>query len=164
MVKRKAADDFYPRPPCGGRHRGLVLSIPGSRYFYPRPPCGGRPPHKWLFPNISRFLSTSPLRGTTVYGRFDLLPHAFLSTSPLRGTTPSRFPVPLPFCISIHVPLAGDDGGVPFQRHVDLHFYPRPPCGGRLHPQHAVGEIEIISIHVPLAGDDPLRLPLVQRF
>ena len=34
--------NFYPRPPRGGRRRGLIpwAAIP---YFYPRPPRGGRP-------------------------------------------------------------------------------------------------------------------------
>ena len=56
--------DFNPRPPCGGRHRGLVnasdfrtfqstppvrgatrrsgLEMSKRKHFNPRPPCGGR--------------------------------------------------------------------------------------------------------------------------
>ena len=35
-------DNFYPRPPRGGR-RPYRSFLPGCRYFYPRPPRGGRP-------------------------------------------------------------------------------------------------------------------------
>ena len=100
----------------------------------------------------------------------------FLSTSPLRGTTVRRFVLAAVHVISIHVPLAGDDRRCPSrgpayrkflstsplrgttghfqrfrQRSIFLstsplrgttqsrrlrprrapHFYPRPPCGGR---------------------------------
>ena len=34
-------DDFYPRPPCGGR-QGSEHYGKNHRHFYPRPPCGGR--------------------------------------------------------------------------------------------------------------------------
>ncbi len=37
-----AADDFYPRPPRGGRHQHPQNGFM-QRYFYPRPPRGGRP-------------------------------------------------------------------------------------------------------------------------
>ena len=101
------------------------------------------------------FLSTSPLRGTTVLSvaRAWAAPQ-FLSTSPLRGTTISLAEYAALHGISIHVPLAGDDSIEPdaivalkISIHVPLagddlhsvlvpvelrHFYPRPPCGGRL--------------------------------
>ena len=35
-------NDFYPRPPRGGRHPGGVGLLRGQN-FYPRPPRGGRP-------------------------------------------------------------------------------------------------------------------------
>ena len=37
----KTRFNFYPRPPCGGRHSAPVCVGPTSD-FYPRPPCGGR--------------------------------------------------------------------------------------------------------------------------
>ena len=33
---------FYPRSPCGERHKTAELII-NVRYFYPRSPCGERP-------------------------------------------------------------------------------------------------------------------------
>ena len=38
---RTHGNDFYPRPPCGGR-RIKWAALSAKRYFYPRPPCGGR--------------------------------------------------------------------------------------------------------------------------
>ena len=40
------------------------------------------------------------------------------------------------FKISIHVPRAGDDNPNKYTEIRDLHFNPRPPCGGR---QYIVG-------------------------
>ena len=80
----------------------------------------------WIFTNV-------PLAGddlTIERGGSAVL--LFLSTSPLRGTTVRRStPRPI-YGISIHVPLAGDDG-TPTQTAI---------LWGK------------ISIHVPLAGDD----------
>ena len=81
--------------------------------------------------------------------------------------------------ISIHVPLAGDDGpcvgvsqsggyfyprppcggrhSLPRPRHRVRHFYPRPPCGGRRGGIKTAAGRDRISIHVPLAGDDSSR-------
>ena len=105
-------DNFYPRPPRGGRpeifhchagHRQSFLSTSpawgttcGSkdcrrlnRHFYPRPPRGGR-----------HFVQ--------------LTPHAIKTT------------------ISIHVPRVGDDSIVSiYFAFAALYFYPRPPRGGR---------------------------------
>ena len=116
-----------------------MVNLCARTYFYPRPPCGGRPifPKDGLYHSL--FLSTSPLRGTTTGSlRRIRKSFKFLSTSPLRGTT----------------------GGVPFQRHVDLHFYPRPPCGGRPNFGCGIHAERLISIHVPLAGDDSLSLSI----
>ena len=85
--------DFYPRPPCGGRLVGAVTSAV-----------------------VNRFLSTSPLRGTTI-------PHTLA-----KGDV----------WISIHVPLAGDDGCLTVEMWPRFYFYPRPPCGGRRGADRAV--------------------------
>ena len=146
--------------------------------FYPRPPCGGRRMAAINWPSIDQFLSTSPLRGTTpTTWRTRAPPRLFLSTSPLRGTTGHVQHGVGVAGISIHVPLAGDDIP-PLRRCIPCrsHFYPRPPCGGRLgtvrgpcqpgdfYPRPPCGGrrslpgsragCSDISIHVPLAGDD----------
>ena len=38
-----APQNFYPRPPRGGRPTLIRFWTTRSRYFYPRPPRGGRP-------------------------------------------------------------------------------------------------------------------------
>ena len=83
--------------------------------------------------DIGKFLSTSPLRGTTRAAGPG--PAAlFISIHvPLAGDDGwIRYSDSRRFCISIHVPLAGDDQGRPARRPAFWDFYPRPPCGGRL--------------------------------
>ena len=39
---------FYPRSPCGERHRRPIFFGQAEKYFYPRSPCGERPKiHQW---------------------------------------------------------------------------------------------------------------------
>ena len=125
-----------------------------------------------------RFLSTSPAWGTTEAARRAILEGGFLSTSPAWGTTLDRLECFPHFGISIHVPRVGDDvlpGRGASQRF--LHFYPRPPRGGRpsgfaapqypavdFYPRPPRGGRQMpvvmhrrnrgISIHVPRVGDD----------
>ena len=145
---------FYPRPPCGGRRDGLPDSA-DDQYFYPRPPCGGRHKDFHLPPDEAKFLSTSPLRGTTLAGFKPFTVNAisihvplagddavdsaactaasvFLSTSPLRGTTRGRTGRKTKF-----------DG-----------FLSTSPLRGTTPYRFRVGIPGLISIHVPLAGDD----------
>ena len=84
---RAAERNFYPRPPCGGRPGPQGVSDQGGGHFYPRPPCGGRQRLEMTGRRKEKFLSTSPLRGTTVRLLALVLSRLFLSTSPLRGTT-----------------------------------------------------------------------------
>ena len=47
MTRHKAIlyDNFYPRPPRGGRLFNAFITPLILAYFYPRPPRGGRPGH-----------------------------------------------------------------------------------------------------------------------
>ena len=103
-------------------------------YFYPRTPCGVRPMMFRKASQLSLFLSTYPVRGTTIR-RFtvDSSHRVFLSTYPVRGTTASQTQLDGLQRISIHVPRAGYDDG-----------------------QHQHGQQQNISIHVPRAGYDQL--------
>ena len=96
-------------PLAGDDRRGEKI-LHSQNNFYPRPPCGGRPIKQPSANDAALFLSTSPLRGTTcaLYRSFSTWP-TFLSTSPLRGTTSARNLAQRGRFISIHVPLAGDD-------------------------------------------------------
>ena len=193
---------FNPRPPCGGRPEilaqeiarfkisihvprveddahfpaGLILffiSIHVPRveddarclscatrggYFNPRPPCGGRQCTIQALVTILRFQSTSPVWRTTWETSF---------ASDLRR-------------ISIHVPRVEDDREVCYEKTLEIHFNPRPPCGGRpalfddlvrergfqstspvwrTTPAKQNHKREInISIHVPRVEDDRMKI------
>ena len=71
-----AGDD--PHGQEGGNERDISIHVPLAgddhcqqkflkkcKNFYPRPPCGGRPSRSTQPPGRAKFLSTSPLRGTT---------------------------------------------------------------------------------------------------
>ena len=125
--------NFYPRTPCGVRHRVALRVLPKT--------------------NISIHV---PRAGYDCEaGRRDSGVAAFLSTYPVRGTTPEQHPGHHRQPISIHVPRAGYDlicCGWPSG--VMINFYPRTPCGVRpgAVQHHAVHNA--ISIHVPRAGYD----------
>ena len=56
---------FTNVPLAGEDAPAPALCRPPS-HFYPRPPCGGRPMSSWPVQTSTLFLSTSPLRGTTL--------------------------------------------------------------------------------------------------
>ena len=132
----------------------------GSRFyyhFYPRPPCGGRHyAYRW-FNDFTEFLSTSPLRGTTSESSHQAFMLFISIHVPLAGDDGPHAGGGGGNIISIHVPLAGDDNIRNIDRDIPDNFYPRPPCGGRRGPHAGGGGGNIISIHVPLAGDDRQR-------
>ena len=77
----------------------------------------------------------------------------FLSTFPLRGTSIDGIPADGDEKISIHVPLAGNVGTWTRHPYPRWHFYPRSPCGERLVRLGSPPGLGYISIHVPLAGN-----------
>ena len=58
-------DDFYPRPPRGGRPDGLVVDDGPVADFYPRPPRGGRPRLSTGRVTVPPFLPTPSARRAT---------------------------------------------------------------------------------------------------
>ena len=100
--------DFYPRPPRGGRRvSGLVGASP--TYFYPRPPRGGR--------QLAR--------------RLQGVQQGFLSTPSARRATGDVDRVEATIDISIHA-LREEGDDLPCSRYLEIQdFYPRPPRGGR---------------------------------
>ena len=102
-------EDFYPRPPRGGRRGDLCLTIRGPDDFYPRPPRGGRHGKEDLVAVIVQFLSTPSARRATS------LPH---STG-------------CGYTISIHALREEGDGLLIAPTRCLCNFYPRPPRGGR---------------------------------
>ena len=100
--------DFYPRPPRGGR-RAQGSGRAAERNFYPRPPRGGRPSSGAL-PGPALKISIHALReegdGSAGVGRSIEL-------------------------ISIHALREEGDTMFSSMRFLCIHFYPRPPRGGR---------------------------------
>ena len=149
---RDCPQNFYPRPPRGGRHAllGVVfiklvfLSTPSAR----RATAVG---HVVL--DYVRFLSTPSARRATPAGVLARWSIRFLSTpSARRATDQCRKVVrimqisihalreegdvgglglPLRFCISIHALREEGDASLPPLCLPSVYFYPRPPRGGR---------------------------------
>ena len=151
--------NFYPRPPCGGRHQQRTAQAVLQSISIHVPLAGDDGGCMIMEKYDYLFLSTSPLRGTTRRGCRVRSCYSFLSTSPLRGTTAGLTQGGQYLVISIHVPLAGDDaqmrlhgaGGARISIHVPL-------AGDDVQDADLAKRSVSISIHVPLAGDDPLIL------
>ena len=103
--------------------------------FYPRSPCGERLVTKMTNFRAPIFLSTLSLRRAT------------LSCAPPFGWRN----------ISIHALLAESDITDNSNRHSELNFYPRSPCGERLAAGTVCGIMQGISIHALLAESDRLK-------
>ena len=118
--------DFYPRPPRGGRPWAILSRLPQPLYFYPRPPRGGRHIGGRLACD-EETISIHALRGEgdEVLSPVNGLPVRFLST-PSAGRATTRLAM---FFV------------------VKMHFYPRPPRGGRPSDLYDAGVGVLISIH-----------------
>ena len=140
--------------------------------FYPRPPRGGRPPPPFAFPiPEDRFLSTPSARRATDEDGKALYKQLFLSTPSARRATleccrtrpRQRYFYPRPprggrrgrcsqVCwrhhISIHALREEGDGILPMLHSALLDFYPRPPRGGRQQKQRE--NTLLLSHYTPL--------------
>ena len=146
-------NDFYPRPPRGGRLRGRVvlrlhssISIHALREegdcrrgrcrqpnqnFYPRPPRGGRPSIASRPSGAGYFYPRPPRGGRQKSTANSCQIALFLSTPSARRATPAQKAADRPREISIHALREEGDNigsGRPSGR---TYFYPRPPRGGR---------------------------------
>ena len=125
--------NFYPRSPCGERPEPTLNQIHTTAYFYPRSPCGER-----------RRKSDTEERSQGISI------HALLAESDTwqRGSRITYVE------ISIHALLAESDYyfACPFSE--KYYFYPRSPCGERLHYDNYNLHCVEISIHALLAESD----------
>ena len=140
-------EDFYPRPPRGGRRlfyvkkRGkmLFLSTPSAR----RATFGLLPRCPFLL-----FLSTpSARRATPAQPQTTRKPKRFLSTPSARRATAARDRLRPAFRISIHALREEGDIGQSSMSAPSVDFYPRPPRGGRQAYTVEEAKAIIISIH-----------------
>ena len=173
-------EDFYPRPPRGGRQNYYELrdyideiSIHALReegdmqkkgdsrcqqHFYPRPPRGGRLRRSGLLPRLPEFLSTPSARRATFFAvlkwhRKLISIHALREEGdrlPFPGAEHQR--------ISIHALREEGDNASINKVLAGFNFYPRPPRGGRLSAVRLRMVVLVISIHaLREEGDDISR-------
>ena len=122
---RSPENNFYPRPPRGGRLAGRANGWDTTLDFYPRPPRGGRPAAVSTAVKGLIFLSTPSARRATDE-------HA-------HGMTTGK--------ISIHALREEGDTTHEEGTSDETHFYPRPPRGGR-HNSFTQNALQAdISIH-----------------
>ena len=162
--------------PLAGNVPATLAATCSGRYFYPRSPCGERHKASNKAMSVAIFLSTFPLRGTSHGIGVDVQGFGISIHVPLAGNVRISVPVFHNVLISIHVPLAGNVpvrwGGSNTTREISIHvplagnvqimsgehyaernFYPRSPCGERLCVFRPERRDRRISIHVPLAGN-----------
>ena len=164
--------DFYPRPPRGGRPAEGYHDNARKGNFYPRPPRGGRPAWRSA-PSTLRtvFLSTPSSRRATLSTfllsyQFWISIHALLAEGRHDRTAGPRVDGAISIhallaegdtqhikerwktCISIHALLAEGDLAKSSSSTAVLHFYPRPPRGGRQQKQRE--NTLLLSHYTPL--------------
>ena len=120
-----ALDDFYPRPPRGGRRRRCALR------------------------SVLAVISIHALReeGDRADAGHRLSEGRFLSTPSARRATAAATAAAFAAMISIHALREEGDMGNKLLGGGEADFYPRPPRGGRLQLQQCPVELELISIH-----------------
>ena len=147
--------DFYPRPPRGGRRSPASALTRGRINFYPRPPRGGRRaalPSAECLENIS--IHALREEGDKTFVGSEKALKLFLSTPSARRATNPNACGEATFDISIHALREEGDlfenaitvrafgflstpsarratCGLAVWRRVRKDFYPRPPRGGR---------------------------------
>ena len=100
------------------------------------------------------FLSTSPVWGPTQSVPLLLVLDQFLSTSPVWGTTGHRRAAAYQRVHFYPRPPCGGRLVWQVSANRSPYFYPRPPCGGRRGLLASFEILGIISIHLPRVGDD----------
>ena len=100
---------FYPRSPCGERHRAISGLYSNSVYFYPRSPCGERHPIAIFVRVIEDFYPRSPC-GERPWQRGSRITYVEISIHALLAESDATFlKPPNKVCISIHALLAESD-------------------------------------------------------
>ena len=150
--------DFYPRSPCGERLLPYLaqnirirflstLSLRRATSWASHGPLVGESSIHALLaesdiasarsgPALVPFLSTLSLRRATGLAQQKPRQPKFLSTLSLRRATVQLHAVGAVMPISIHALLAESDMRATQRKLLELHFYPRSPCGERRN--HAV--------------------------
>ena len=125
-------EDFYPRPPRGGRPMPLASVYFRYSNFYPRPPRGGRP-FAALTISIIGSISIHALREEGDESLKSSIARIFyFYPRPPRGGRPRRSRSHRQCRQFLSTPSARRATTTPHRVFcADRHFYPRPPRGGR---------------------------------
>ena len=99
--------------------------------FYPRPPRGGRRRHRPCREAAGLFLSTPSARRATQMPTFSRAAERFLSTPSARRATQTTKQGEKDWDISIHALREEGDSRQASSTTLKSNFYPRPPRGGR---------------------------------
>ena len=131
-----------------------MYSCPGN--FYPRSPCGERPFARRWAAWCCLFLSTLSLRratkDTTARQQIaDISIHALLAESDCLPICKYGLPLIFLSTLSLRRATSACWRGCSLR----YNFYPRSPCGERLHEALHRGRLLPISIHALLAESDP---------
>ena len=127
--------NFYPRPPRGGRLMRWKSGA-GPSNFYPRPPRGGRRLTKtYHIGNVNISIHALREEGDTTRQELATAQRRFLSTPSARRATFAH----------------------EHRTATHLHFYPRPPRGGRPEYIQQPDEDTYISIHALREEGDAVR-------
>ena len=149
-----AQDNFYPRPPRGGRRHATgnhckasrFLSTPSARRATCQPRPGSRP---------DQFLSTpSARRATRVYLKV-CYAGRFLSTPSARRATDVLLRAAAHSSISIHALREEGDSTTETVISSISNFYPRPPRGGRPTTETVISSISNFYPRPPRGGRPP---------
>ena len=149
----RSSNDFYPRPPRGGRplpqinfcSRTLFLSTPSARratYFFFVPNRllwisihalreEGDSAGACIRSHLQHFYPRPPRGGRLQHSRPHRSSLKFLSTPSARRATDHKFKHCNSDCISIHALRKEGDGFSAVPVTLTCDFYPRPPQGGR---------------------------------
>ena len=149
-------DNFYPRPPGGGRPLRRQLEQPLRRFL--STPSGWRatPTGYTTTPRRCKFLSTpSGWRATLKCTQMDLRERISIHALRVEGDT-RRGSSRMSRRISIHaLRVEGDYAASAARPPICPHFYPRPPGGGRRRVWDCMAVHRAISIHALRVEGDP---------
>ena len=151
----KSVTNFYPRSPCGERHKSIINSIMQRNDFYPRSPCGERQKNKNIACNVINISIHALLAESDFFDAMQIvIVIVFLSTLSLRRATNANLPshrsndnfYPRSPCGERRFGLA--------RLVACVNFYPRSPCGERRPEYFLAWQCMSISIHALLAESD----------
>ena len=147
VLPSEKQQNFYPRPPWGGRL--LIFYFFRMCSVFLSTPSVGRATAARRPEGIGRTISIHALRGEgdALHKAGQTAPNDFYPRPPWGGRRPARQTANRYRRISIHALRGEGDGVAKISPSLSPYFYPRPPWGGRLCAKISLDKSEYISIH-----------------